>query len=67
MASPARLRTLKSGLLARRDRIPLFDSERYTRHLEEAYRAMWARRVRGEAPDHVVVGRQGTAPAAQPE
>jgi predicted O-linked N-acetylglucosamine transferase (SPINDLY family) len=67
VASPARLRTLKSGLLARRDRIPLFDSERYTRHLEDAYRSMWARRARGEAPDHVVVERSGTAPAAQPE
>lgn len=66
VATPARLRALKSGLLARRDRIPLFDSERYTRHLEEAYRSMWARHLRGLPPDHIVVPRLGAAPADQP-
>ncbi len=66
VAAPQRLRALKSGLLARRDRIALFDSERYTRHLEEAFGAMWARRLRGLAPDHVVVAPLENAAANQP-
>ena len=33
---------------------PLFDSERFTRHLEAAYRAMQARSLQGLAPDHIV-------------
>lgn len=31
----------------------LFDSRRYTRHLEDAYVAAWARHRASEAPDHI--------------
>ena len=32
---------------------PLFDTRRYTRHLERAYRLKWERYLRGEAPDAI--------------
>ena len=37
-------------LLERRDLAPLFDGQRFCRHLESAYRAMWERSQRGEPP-----------------
>jgi protein O-GlcNAc transferase len=40
---PARLRQLRSGLRERTRASPLMDIARFTRHLEQAYRAMWAR------------------------
>jgi predicted O-linked N-acetylglucosamine transferase (SPINDLY family) len=38
---------LKAKLTAQRDKAPLFDTERFTRHLESAYVAMWERSQRG--------------------
>jgi len=38
---PARLRALRSRLLRARDTAPLFDTPRFCRHLEAAYRQMW--------------------------
>ena len=38
-----------------RDTHPLFDTLRFTRHLEAAYTQMWERAQRGEAPDHFTV------------
>lgn len=38
---PARLATLRARLAATRETAPLFDTPRYTRHLEDAYHTMW--------------------------
>ncbi len=39
----ARLRQLRDGLRERTRASPLMDIGRFTRHLEQAYRAMWER------------------------
>jgi predicted O-linked N-acetylglucosamine transferase (SPINDLY family) len=44
------LAALKARLAASRATAPLFDTARYTRHLESAYRTMMARHRRGEPP-----------------
>jgi predicted O-linked N-acetylglucosamine transferase (SPINDLY family) len=48
--APERLRALKETLAASKLSQPLFDTARYTRDLECAYSAMWARHERGEPP-----------------
>lgn len=50
VADPPSLRKFKRRLTASRRQVPLFDTERYCRHLEAAYRLMWQRAERGEAP-----------------
>lgn len=52
---PDRLNALRQKLDANRLTAPLFDTERFTRHLEQAYAAMHARRKAGQRPDHIVV------------
>jgi predicted O-linked N-acetylglucosamine transferase (SPINDLY family) len=47
---PSALAALKAKLAKNRDTHPLFDTARFTRHLEAAYTAMWQRVQRGEAP-----------------
>ena len=47
---PAELRALRARLAAGRENCPLFDADRYTRHMEAAFLAMWQRRQRGEPP-----------------
>ncbi|MBO0902988.1 tetratricopeptide repeat protein [Jiella sonneratiae] len=47
---PARLSALKDRLAATRTTAPLFDSRRYTRHLEAAYRATHRRHLDGLPP-----------------
>ena len=47
---PALLGGIKDKLLRNRDTHPLFDTARFTRHLEAAYTAMWQRYQRGEPP-----------------
>lgn len=49
-ASPDRIGALKAHIEENRFRAPLFDSERYTRHLENAYRLMADRARAGLAP-----------------
>jgi predicted O-linked N-acetylglucosamine transferase (SPINDLY family) len=49
-ADPARIAALKARLEQTRFRAPLFDSARFTAHLEEAYRLMAARARAGLAP-----------------
>jgi predicted O-linked N-acetylglucosamine transferase (SPINDLY family) len=39
--NPDELAGLRARLVANRDTMPLFDTPRYVRHLEEAYRWMW--------------------------
>ena len=48
--TPAELRSLRTKLAYNRTRMPLFDTSRFTRHLEEAYRLMWDRHARGLPP-----------------
>lgn len=50
-SSPARLRPLRERLARQRERAPLFDTARFTRHLEAAYTVMWQRHVHGLAPE----------------
>ena len=47
---PPRLAALRQKLADRRTTAPLFDSERYRRHLEQAYLQMIERHRRGEPP-----------------
>ncbi|MEO5363625.1 MAG: tetratricopeptide repeat protein, partial [Magnetococcus sp. DMHC-8] len=52
---PARLAALRQRLQANLLTFPLFDSPRFTRHLEAAYEAIWQRHQAGLAPDHITV------------
>jgi predicted O-linked N-acetylglucosamine transferase (SPINDLY family) len=47
---PARLAALRQKLAHNRDRYPLFDTDRFVRHLEAAYTIMWQRAERGDPP-----------------
>jgi predicted O-linked N-acetylglucosamine transferase (SPINDLY family) len=47
---PALLAALRQKLARNRDLYPLFDTERFTRHIEAAYTVMWERAQRGEPP-----------------
>jgi len=52
---PDALAAIKSKLARNRDTCPLFDTDRFRRHIENAYRAMWEWHQRGETPDHFSV------------
>jgi len=54
---PARLASLRERLERTRATTPLFDIERYRRHLEAAYETMWERHRRGEPPRAIDVRR----------
>jgi predicted O-linked N-acetylglucosamine transferase (SPINDLY family) len=54
-ADSARLADCRARLAGARRTRPLFDTARFTRHLEAAYLAMWERSRRGLAPDHITV------------
>ena len=47
---PALLAEIKATLVGHRDSYPLFDTVRFTRHIEAAYTTMWEIWQRGEAP-----------------
>ncbi len=47
---PARLASLRKRLADNRHATPLFDTARFTRHIEAAYTTMWRRYVNGEPP-----------------
>lgn len=47
---PARLKAVREKLARNRDITPLFDTGRFTRHIEQAFATMWERSQRGEAP-----------------
>jgi len=49
----ARLAELRARLAVNRLTTPLFDSNRFVRHLEAGYEAMWRRCVGSLAPDHI--------------
>lgn len=52
---PDELRSLRERLAAGRDTCPLFDTRRFVRDLEQAYRQMWALYRAGEAPRQIDV------------
>jgi predicted O-linked N-acetylglucosamine transferase (SPINDLY family) len=49
------LAALRQRLAASRLTAPLFDTGLFTRHIEAAYAAMWARHQAGLPPDHLVI------------
>jgi protein O-GlcNAc transferase len=53
--NPAKLAELKQMLERNRSTAPLFDTKRFTRHIEAAYAAMYERQQAGLAPDHILV------------
>jgi len=53
--TPSELAGLRERLQKNRLTAPLFDSERFTRHIERAYRMMWERYAAGEAPGKIDV------------
>jgi predicted O-linked N-acetylglucosamine transferase (SPINDLY family) len=54
-AHPEKLATIKHQLGELRLKTPLFDTERFTKHIEAAYITMYERYQAGLAPDHIVV------------
>jgi predicted O-linked N-acetylglucosamine transferase (SPINDLY family) len=52
---PTRLATLRDTLARNRTTFPLFDTGRFTCHIEAAYTAMWQRAERGEPPQSFAV------------
>lgn len=52
---PGRLLALKRHLAGQRHVLPLFDSGRFTRHLECAFEMIWQRHSAGLPPEHVDV------------
>ncbi|MBF0183975.1 MAG: tetratricopeptide repeat protein [Magnetococcales bacterium] len=65
---PQRLAALRQRLQANLATAPLFDSPRFTRHLERAYEAVWQRFRQGAKPDHLTIAAlpPGDAPAPLP-
>ncbi|MBI3897346.1 MAG: tetratricopeptide repeat protein [Gammaproteobacteria bacterium] len=51
----AELAALKKRLMASRNTCPLFDTQLFTKHIEDAYVQMWQRHQNGLAPDHIRV------------
>jgi protein O-GlcNAc transferase len=54
-SDPSCLQALKAKLVRNRDTYPLFDTARFTRHIEAAYVTMWERYQRGEKPQAFAV------------
>jgi protein O-GlcNAc transferase len=52
------LATLKVKLAQNRQIFPLFDTDRFRRHIESAYQTMWERHQRGEPPTSFAVARE---------
>jgi protein O-GlcNAc transferase len=59
---PARLRALREKLAHNRLTTPLFDTARFTRHLEAAYTAMAARYHAGLPPAPIHIGKNDPLP-----
>ncbi len=62
-AAPSRLRALRGRLERLRHEDPLFDTDRYRRSLEGAYRHMWERKAAGLPPGSFVVPGQPGNPS----
>jgi len=61
---PERLRQLRERLDRNRRTTPLFDTAAFTRHLEAAYTAMFARLQSHLPPDHIHIASSAPSPAA---
>jgi predicted O-linked N-acetylglucosamine transferase (SPINDLY family) len=59
--SDYRARTV-TRLEQNRENFPLFDSDRFRRHIESAYQAMWERWQRGEGPANLTIEPQRAGP-----
>jgi predicted O-linked N-acetylglucosamine transferase (SPINDLY family) len=57
--NPAALAELRAKLARNRSAAPLFDTARFTRHLETAFETMWKRHHQGEPPTSFAVARNG--------
>jgi protein O-GlcNAc transferase len=55
-SEPSLLASIKAKLERNRNTYPLFDTARFTRHIEAAYVTMWERHQRGEASKAFAVG-----------
>jgi predicted O-linked N-acetylglucosamine transferase (SPINDLY family) len=53
--NPSKLAALKTRLAEGRDTCALFDTARFTRHLEAAYTEIWRRHRAELPPDHIVI------------
>ncbi len=58
---PGKLAALKQRLDENKTRMPLFDTERFTKNLEAGYRHAYERLLGGEAQDDIIVSESGTA------
>jgi predicted O-linked N-acetylglucosamine transferase (SPINDLY family) len=52
---PPALEEIRQKLAHNRAVAPLFDTDRFRRHIERAYVEMWERNQRGESPDSLQV------------
>jgi predicted O-linked N-acetylglucosamine transferase (SPINDLY family) len=52
---PEKLATIRSKLTENRLTKPLFDTKRFTKHIEVAFTAMYERNQAGLGPDHIVI------------
>jgi protein O-GlcNAc transferase len=57
MREPSFLASVKTKLKRNRNTYPLFDTPRFTRHIEAAYATMWERYQKGQAPKAFAVNR----------
>jgi predicted O-linked N-acetylglucosamine transferase (SPINDLY family) len=53
--NPEKLDAIKGRLARNRITTALFDTQRYTKRLEAAYKAMYQRHKDGLAPDHIEI------------
>jgi protein O-GlcNAc transferase len=60
----ALLAAIKTKLAQNRATHPLFDTDRFRRHLEAAYVAMWQRYRRRQVPESFAIGAIGEVNAA---
>lgn len=51
--NPGRLAGIRQKLADNRSTAALFDTPRFTKHLESAYEAIWSRYLAGQMPDHI--------------
>jgi protein O-GlcNAc transferase len=61
---PAALKTLKAKIATNRQTSPLFDTDRFLRNLERAYRALWRRHLAGKPPAAIRIVEPPTAERA---
>ena len=59
---PSFLAAIKAQLARNRDTYPLFDTARFTHHIEAAYTTMWQRYQRGDPPKAFVVDERHGSP-----